>query len=242
MLTRGARSLGQEQAKRRRDRDRVEQDQGLTGCIREIEARTRLGERAQGGLDRVRLSRPVDGRRERLRLRLHHAERDLSRHALPHLSAQEEGDLGQRLPPVEGPREAWDAGEATVVGRPIRQGGTELLDAQSVICSRSASAYCITASGRAFPVASAATIAICRSRWPVTRVTRASFIVRVGRDRRGTVCGVIERVATGAKEAFPGVEAIGPVIARMGGAGGGRPTTRPATSAPIAYPRSRHSR
>jgi hypothetical protein len=31
-------------------------------------------------------------------------------------------------------------------------------------------------------------------------------------------------VATGAKEAFPGVEAIGPVIARLGGAGGGRPT------------------
>jgi hypothetical protein len=55
-------------------------------------------------------------------------------------------------------------------------------------------------------------------------MTRASFIVRVVRDRRGTGCGVIERVATGAKEAFPGVEAIGPVIARMGGAGGGRPT------------------
>jgi hypothetical protein len=62
----------------------------------------------------------------------------------------------------------------------------------------------------------------------VTRVTGASFIVRVVRDRRGTGCGVIERVATGAKEAFPGVEAIGPVIARMGGAGGGRP--------PVAQP------
>jgi hypothetical protein len=43
----------------------------------------------------------------------------------------------------------------------------------------------------------------------VPRGTRASFIVRVVRDRRGTGCGVIERVATGAKEAFPGVEAIG---------------------------------
>jgi hypothetical protein len=49
----------------------------------------------------------------------------------------------------------------------------------------------------------------------VTRGTRASFMVRVVRDRRGTVCGVIERVATGAKEAFPRVEAIGPVIARL---------------------------
>jgi hypothetical protein len=49
----------------------------------------------------------------------------------------------------------------------------------------------------------------------VSRVTRASFIVRVVQGRRGKVSGVIERVATGAKEAFQGVEAIGPVIARM---------------------------
>ena len=49
----------------------------------------------------------------------------------------------------------------------------------------------------------------------VSRVTRASFIVRVVRDRRGQVSGVIERVATGAKEGFEGVEAIGPVIKRM---------------------------
>jgi hypothetical protein len=48
-----------------------------------------------------------------------------------------------------------------------------------------------------------------------TQATRASFVVRVVRDRRGTIRGVIERVATGAKEAFQGVEAIGPVIARM---------------------------
>ena len=44
---------------------------------------------------------------------------------------------------------------------------------------------------------------------------RASFVVRLVRDSRGQVSGVIERVATGAKEAFQGVEAIGPVIARM---------------------------
>ena len=47
------------------------------------------------------------------------------------------------------------------------------------------------------------------------RVRRASFVVRVVRDRQGRVSGVIERVATGAKEAFQGVEAIGPLIARM---------------------------
>jgi hypothetical protein len=49
----------------------------------------------------------------------------------------------------------------------------------------------------------------------VSRVRRASFVVRVVRDRQGKVRGVIERVATGAKEVFQGVEAIGPVIARM---------------------------
>src|SRR5436309_12332353 len=50
---------------------------------------------------------------------------------------------------------------------------------------------------------------------PVSHVTRASFIVRVVRDRRGRVSGVIERVATGAKEAFMGPEVMGPVIVRM---------------------------
>jgi hypothetical protein len=49
----------------------------------------------------------------------------------------------------------------------------------------------------------------------VGRVRRASFVVRVVRDRQGKVSGVIARVATGAKEAFQGMEAIGPVIARM---------------------------
>ena len=46
-------------------------------------------------------------------------------------------------------------------------------------------------------------------------VWRASFIVRLVRDRRGQVSGVIERAATGAKEAFQGVEAVGRVIAGM---------------------------
>jgi hypothetical protein len=44
---------------------------------------------------------------------------------------------------------------------------------------------------------------------------RASFVVRAVRDRRGRLTGVIERVATGAKEAFTGMETIGTVIARM---------------------------
>lgn len=47
------------------------------------------------------------------------------------------------------------------------------------------------------------------------RGRRASFVVRTVQDARGEVSGVIERVATGAKEAFTGVQAIGPVIARM---------------------------
>jgi hypothetical protein len=48
-----------------------------------------------------------------------------------------------------------------------------------------------------------------------TQAARASFVIRVVRDRRGAISGVVERVATGAKEAFTGSEAIGPVITRM---------------------------
>jgi hypothetical protein len=46
-------------------------------------------------------------------------------------------------------------------------------------------------------------------------VKRASFVVRVVDNPRGQPSGVIERVATGAKEAFRGLEAIGPVIKGM---------------------------
>jgi len=49
----------------------------------------------------------------------------------------------------------------------------------------------------------------------MNRVKRVSFVVRVMQDRRGEVCGVVERVATGAKEAFTGLETIGRVITRM---------------------------
>jgi hypothetical protein len=44
---------------------------------------------------------------------------------------------------------------------------------------------------------------------------RSSFIVRVERGPTGDFTGVIERVATGAKEPFRGFEAIGALIARM---------------------------
>lgn len=54
------------------------------------------------------------------------------------------------------------------------------------------------------------------------RAERVSFVVRVVQERPGEVCGVIERVATGAKEAFTGVDAIGEVIARMLGRDAGQ--------------------
>jgi hypothetical protein len=47
------------------------------------------------------------------------------------------------------------------------------------------------------------------------QTTRASFVVRVARDRDGRLTGVVERVATGAKELFSGAETIGAVIGRM---------------------------
>ena len=46
-------------------------------------------------------------------------------------------------------------------------------------------------------------------------VRRASFVVRAVQDERGDVSGVVERVATGAKEAFTSIEAIGLLIVRM---------------------------
>ncbi len=46
-------------------------------------------------------------------------------------------------------------------------------------------------------------------------VSRMNFIVRVERDTSGGVRGVIERVRTGTKETFSGVDAIGALIGRM---------------------------
>jgi len=42
-----------------------------------------------------------------------------------------------------------------------------------------------------------------------------SFIVRVSRDASGEIRGIIELVATGAKETFTSIDAVGRVIARM---------------------------
>jgi hypothetical protein len=42
-----------------------------------------------------------------------------------------------------------------------------------------------------------------------------TFIVRASRDRAGRLCGVVERVRTGAKERFSGADGLGIVIERM---------------------------
>jgi hypothetical protein len=68
------------------------------------------------------------------------------------------------------------------------------------------------------------------------RPRRSSFIVRLDRDDKGAVSGVIERVRTGKKEPFRGFEAIGGVIARMVEAESARP---PAPRAPRARRRAR---
>ena len=47
------------------------------------------------------------------------------------------------------------------------------------------------------------------------RSGRASFIVRLVADRHGHLGGVVERVATGAKETFSDLDAIGSVIKGM---------------------------
>jgi hypothetical protein len=49
----------------------------------------------------------------------------------------------------------------------------------------------------------------------MTEHTRVSFVVRVSFEPGGQLTGVVERVATGAKQAFTGVSAVGAVIARM---------------------------
>ena len=47
------------------------------------------------------------------------------------------------------------------------------------------------------------------------RFKRTSFVLRVVQDERGQASGIVERVATGAKEAFAGMEELGPIILRM---------------------------
>jgi hypothetical protein len=54
---------------------------------------------------------------------------------------------------------------------------------------------------------------------------RSTFVVRIDQDDGGDVTGVIERVRTGEKEPFRGLESIGGLIARMLEAEGGPPRT-----------------
>ena len=65
------------------------------------------------------------------------------------------------------------------------------------------------------------------------RGRRSSFVVRVAEDREGHVAGIIERVATGSKEAFYDLESIGRVIGRM------LREARPGAPAPPRHARSR---
>src|SRR5262247_3612984 len=44
---------------------------------------------------------------------------------------------------------------------------------------------------------------------------RTSFVVRVAEHQRGRISGVVEQVATGAKEAFTDMDEIGGLISRM---------------------------
>jgi len=49
----------------------------------------------------------------------------------------------------------------------------------------------------------------------MSQIKPVSFVVRVLQDRRGRVRGVVQRVATGSKQAFSGGTAIGRVIVAM---------------------------
>lgn len=49
----------------------------------------------------------------------------------------------------------------------------------------------------------------------MSRVRRASFVVRVVENQVGQVSGIVEQVATGAKEPFTDLEGIGRVIGTM---------------------------
>jgi hypothetical protein len=69
----------------------------------------------------------------------------------------------------------------------------------------------------------------------MSRDRSASFVVRAVQDGRGQVSGVIERVATGAKEAFTGMEAIGRVIVQMLQRDGSRPAGGASTQ-PVDQP------
>src|SRR5215831_10896820 len=100
------------------------------GCVHQIQARPRLGERAQRVLDRLGFSRPVYGLGELLPVRLHHTEVNLSGHSWSRLSAEEERDAEERIAEIERTHQVRGARELTVVSSPVRQGNSELFAAQ----------------------------------------------------------------------------------------------------------------
>src|SRR5215469_8434376 len=99
-------------------------------CVHEIQARTRLGKRAQRVLDRFGFSRPVYGLGEVFPMCLHHTEIDLSGHSRSRLSAEEERDAEERIAEIERTQEVRRVRELTIVGSPICQSNSEFFDAQ----------------------------------------------------------------------------------------------------------------
>src|SRR5262249_50413738 len=100
------------------------------GCVHQIQARPRLGERAQRVLDRLGFSRPVYGLGELLPVRLHHTEVNLSGHSRSRLSAEEERDAEERIAEIERTHEVRGARELTVVGSPVVEVNSEHFDAE----------------------------------------------------------------------------------------------------------------
>src|SRR5215467_4202869 len=99
------------------------------GCVHQIQARTRLGERAQGVLDRLGFSGFVYGLGELLPMRLHHPKVNLSGDSRSRLSAEEERGAEERFAEIERTHEVRRVRELTVIGSPVCQGNSELFDA-----------------------------------------------------------------------------------------------------------------
>src|SRR5262249_48731775 len=69
-------------------------------------------------------------------MRLHDTEVDLSWHARPHLPTEEEWHAEERIAEIERTHEVRGARELTIVSGPVRQGNTELFDAQRSLSIR----------------------------------------------------------------------------------------------------------
>src|SRR5262245_58215707 len=100
-LVQPGREVRQKQAKRGWYRDRMEQYEGLTGRVRQVQARASLGQRAEGIVDRLRLGRPAYSVREFASVRLHHTEVDFSGYPRPRPSAEEEGYSAESIAEIK---------------------------------------------------------------------------------------------------------------------------------------------